>query len=176
MRRSFQVKALKPLVAQRQIRKTAGFLSLCVPVFIFLLALIPVTYPFAKKRIVKEFTEVKVALDWDYNPDGVPTYLSINGESWWLLPEKFLGTDIAAETDCKQRVIFYIPTTDVTHLHRNLMHEIYHAGACIHGDATYWNTDKKDLKSHAGIYHLGDFSENFFASNPTFTRWLLSNK
>lgn len=113
-------------------------------------------------------------------PDGIPNTLWINGQSWSVVrvaiydsnldkPTDKTWTGVDAETYCEHRTISYAQSVDRQMLRVNLMHEVFHAGACLHGGAAWWNST--DLDKHPGIYHLGEFMAIFAHDNPEFMRW-----
>lgn len=112
--------------------------------------------------------------------DGLPNEITVNGERWDIVivdhfklikdksgAESLSG--IMAETDCVHRLISYIPTSDPMRLKINLMHEVFHAGACLHQGSQWWNSP--DEEQHVGIYHLGEFMATFAHDNPGFVAW-----
>jgi hypothetical protein len=123
-------------------------------------------------------TEGWVITPGEYEDD-VPSELTINGERWSLvrvqhfgkpgLPTDLWVTNAMAMTDCAHRTISYIIAADPARLKVNLMHEVFHAGACLHGGATWWNSE--DDRTHPGIYHLGEFTATFLHDNPQFAVW-----
>lgn len=127
--------------------------------------------------------DVQYELKNGFMTSGAPTELTINGERWSLvLINHFNDVDMTkvavsdprmAQTDCKHRTISYIATTDPARLKINLMHEVFHAGDCLHGGDSYWNSPvKEDPKNpHPGIYHLGEFTSSFLHDNPDFAKW-----
>lgn len=112
---------------------------------------------------------------------GAPLEITVNGERWSLvLANRFNGVDPSkstvtdrrmAETDCAHKVIAYIATGDPERLRINLMHEVFHAGACLHGGAGWWNSPDNGRVVHPGIYHLGEFMATFAHDNPQFMEW-----
>jgi hypothetical protein len=127
--------------------------------------------------------DVSYELTAAFMPGGVPAELTINGERWSLvminhfndvdLTKKAVDDPRMAQTDCKHRTISYIVTQDPERLRINLMHEVFHAGACLHGGDTFWNSAAVDdpKNPHPGIYHLGDFTATFLRDNPSFATW-----
>lgn len=117
-------------------------------------------------------------------PDGIPSILLINGQEWHVervmafndaLKYKGSGksfSGIQAETYCKEKTIVYIETDDINVLKINIMHEIFHAGDCLHGGDTYWNSEHPTSSVHPGIYHLGEFTAVFLKDNPEFALWM----
>jgi hypothetical protein len=105
------------------------------------------------------------------NEDGVPTHLNINGQMWNVRKVPFLFITIA-ETRCKERTIVYIDDPSPMALRTNLIHEVFHAGGCLHGGDTWWNSIHPDNFDHPGIYHLADFMTSFSHDNPEFMEWL----
>lgn len=113
-----------------------------------------------------------------FRSDGVPTTLLINGEQWWIFHVDHFtdGTadktgSIMAETDCQNKIITYISSPNPAILKVNIMHEVFHAGDCLHGGDTYWNSEKPNGEDHPGIYHLGQFMSVFLHDNPQFAAW-----
>lgn len=115
--------------------------------------------------------------------EGIPHQLIINGESWDITQvNHFDDIDTSkpgavlpdrvneAETDCENRNISYIKGPK-NNLRINLMHEVFHAGACLHGGDEWWNSIHPTNSVHPGIYHLGDFMSNFVHDNPLFMQW-----
>lgn len=123
------------------------------------------------------------------NEDGIPTPVIIADQRWEIVKvnhfsdaiqsdgkprtgKSFKG--VQAQTYCEQRVISYIPTANPRDLRSNLMHEIFHAGRCLHeeGDA-WWNSaeEPKDASDHKGVYRLGEFMATFSHNNPEFMTW-----
>lgn len=114
--------------------------------------------------------------------DGVPTTLIVNGEEWSIvrvdmfndalkakLGESFNG--VQAETYCNNKTIAYISATNPRKLRINLMHEVFHAGDCLHGGDTWWNSINPTKTEHIGVYHLGEFMAVFAHDNPEFMEW-----
>lgn len=121
-------------------------------------------------------SQSKTGPDPYHGEGGVPTYININGDAWWVVATDKLDKDVGAQTECDRNTIFYDFRADTTHLRRNLLHEIYHAAVCGKKQgAMYWNSPEPE-GSHPGIYNLGDFSANFFPANPEFTKWLINEK
>jgi hypothetical protein len=109
------------------------------------------------------------------NEDGLPIALNINGESWKVVRAQSFTkemADNAATTSCQLRTIFYLPEATPSLLRNDLAHEVFHAGACLHGGDTWWNSINPDNVHHDGIYHLADFWTNFAHANPEFMVWL----
>ena len=115
------------------------------------------------------------------NDDGVPAHLHISGQRWDVT--KVVAFDDAvghkpgerfaaktAQTICSYHVIQYIDTRDPIELRASLAHEIFHAGACEHGGARWWNS--RSDKRHEGIYHLGEFTAQFMHDNPVYVKWM----
>ena len=109
---------------------------------------------------------------------GVPTTLLINGEQWWVFQVDHFNDgsneksgSIMAETDCANKLITYIPSQNPAVLKVNLMHEVFHAGGCLHGGDRYWNSEKPSDVDHPGIYHLGQFVAVFLHDNQQFAAW-----
>lgn len=115
------------------------------------------------------------------NVDGVPDALMINGEMWDISRVDHFkdaeGRDggrfsgVQAQTYCKQRMIAYIPTQNPVILKVNLWHEVMHAGACLHGGDTWWNSPHPTAERHEGVKHLGEFLAEFSRDNPGFVAW-----
>lgn len=116
---------------------------------------------------------------------GAPLEITVNGERWSLvLADRFSDVDPSkstvadtrmAETDCAHKVIAYIAAEDPMRLRINLMHEVFHAGACLHGGAGWWNSPENGRVVHPGIYHLGEFMATFAHDNPQFMEWEMAN-
>ncbi len=107
--------------------------------------------------------------------DGVPMLLNINGETWHVVRVKdFKGPadKSVSEMSCKMRTIVYLPSDTPSQLRNNIIHEVFHAGACLHGGDTWWNSINPDGNKHDGIYHLADFWTGFARSNPEFMEWI----
>jgi len=109
--------------------------------------------------------------------DGIPDRLNINGELWTVTRVKDFSGDPSGETteaqiSCETRGIWYLPTDSHSELRRNVIHEVFHAGACLHGGDTWWNSINPDRQHHDGIYHLGNFWSQFAAANPEFMEWI----
>lgn len=117
-----------------------------------------------------------------FNADGVPNTLNINGERWDVVRvnafndamekndgELFRG--VQAQTYCNYKMIAYIAVESSSTLRNNLWHEVMHAGACMHGGDTYWNSINPTKDTHDGVKHLGEFLGNFAMANPEFVRW-----
>jgi hypothetical protein len=116
-----------------------------------------------------------------FNDDGTPAHVYVSGDKWDINRvslmadakdakpgEKIIGGAMAI-TFCDRQTIEYILTRDPMELRTNLMHEIFHAGACKHGGARWWNS--KSDENHPGVYHLGEFMAQFARDNPVFMRW-----
>lgn len=120
-----------------------------------------------------------------FNRDGIPTQLHIEGEDWDVQKVDFFedamghkaGDNISgkvAQTNCTAREISYIATPDKVSLRTSLWHEIFHAAACAHGGAKWWNSrydNQNGLDGHRGIYRLGSFMAQFAKTNPSFMYW-----
>jgi hypothetical protein len=105
--------------------------------------------------------------------EGIPSQLNINGETWRVIRVRdFKAADSAAQTSCQIKVIFYLPTEPPSLLRNSIIHEIFHAGACLHGGDTWWNSINPDREKHDGVYHLADFWTAFARSNPEFMEWI----
>jgi len=106
------------------------------------------------------------------NPDGVPNSLMINGEQWSVEQvSSFKSPRTLAETYCNEKMIAYIRESDARRLKINLMHEVFHAGDCLHGGDKWWNSEHPTNSVHPGIYHLGEFMSSFLRDNPQFANW-----
>jgi hypothetical protein len=127
-------------------------------------------------------------------PSGLPYTLIVSGERWdlievdhfdWKKDEKGneildaagnpTPTRVQASTDCKRRIIAFIPADNPMVLRENLTHEIFHAGACLHGGDEWWN-GTNDIAKHNGsiddgAYHLGQFMAIFLHDNPVYATW-----
>ena len=114
--------------------------------------------------------------------DGVPINLIINGEEWSIVKADIFDdalknkpgksfNGVQAETYCNNKTIAYIPATDPRRLRINLMHEVFHAGGCLHGGDTWWNSINPTRNEHIGVYHLGEFMAVFVHDNPYFMEW-----
>lgn len=114
--------------------------------------------------------------------DGVPFHITINGELWSIVHvnnfnsdshhkygEYFSGT--GGETFCENKTIAYDSSADARLLKINIMHEIFHAGDCLHGGDTWWNSEHPTRTDHPGVYHLGEFMATFLHDNPQFAMW-----
>lgn len=114
--------------------------------------------------------------------DGIPSVLNINGDHWNVVRvdafkdaldhidgRSFNG--VQAQTYCREKLISYIETQNITVLKENLWHEVMHAGACTHGGDTWWNSIDPTQDKHEGIKHLGEFLSNFTKVNPNFVAW-----
>ena len=89
--------------------------------------------------------------------EGIPSRLNINGEIWTVRRVKdFTNPEIASETSCQGRVIWYLPAEMHTALKNNILHEVFHAGTCLRGGDAWWNSINPDSKKHDGIYHLAE--------------------
>jgi hypothetical protein len=106
-------------------------------------------------------------------PDqGIPSHLDINGQTWNLVPvDHFDDNDVNGETDCENREIDYATSSDPAELREAIWHEIFHAGACVHGGDQWWNSVHPTDDVHPGIYHLADFMHNFTHDNKQFVSW-----
>ena len=106
-------------------------------------------------------------------PEGIPNRLNINGEMWTVLRVKdFTDPQSAAEGSCHERVIWYLPAESRSELQNHVIHEVFHAGACLHGGDTWWNSINPDSIKHDGIYHLAEFWSGFARANPEFMEWI----
>lgn len=107
----------------------------------------------------------------------LPTSLLINGERWSVVKvaEYEPGSTSTAETNCAARTITYIRAQKRGDLKESIMHEIFHAGACVHGGDTWWNSINPDNHHHVGVYHLGQFMAEFAPANPEMMEWLARN-
>ena len=112
----------------------------------------------------------------EFNDDGVPSRILVNGESWDVYQVAgFRGyKNLEALTSCRVRAIFYTTKHDPGQLRVEVMHEIWHAGGCLHGGDKWWNSPHPTFAQHPGVYHLGDFSVDFPHSNPVFMKWLMN--
>jgi hypothetical protein len=165
--------------------------------YILIIILLSLFYHTYKVKVAKlnsptwaDFTTIGT---WDeriiaVNSQGVPNTLDINGEQWNVIKidhfndvEKkgavkdgkiVLPSIITAETFCNNKTIAYISDADHNQLRADIMHEIFHAGGCLHGGDTYWNSINPTEKDHPGIYHLGEFTASFMRTNPRFTEWV----
>lgn len=138
----------------------------------------PTWATFTSAYTATPFHERILGVNWD----GVPTTLIINGEQWTVVQvdhfddaekykagERFGG--VQGQTFCENKTIAYIPAENRALLKVNLMHEVFHAGDCLHGGDTWWNSEKPTDENHPGIYHLGEFMSAFAHDNPTFMEW-----
>lgn len=112
---------------------------------------------------------------------GVPFHIVVNGEKWDInlidsYPDaagrKGVFGGIQAQTTCRTKTITYIRTEDPALLRANIMHEVMHAGACVHGGDTWWNSINSTRFDHKGVYHLGEFLAPFMRDNPIFVDWM----
>jgi hypothetical protein len=105
--------------------------------------------------------------------DGVPVNININGDTWTLYKVNTIddGSITGAETHCDTHTIIYIDIGSGLELRDLIMHEVFHAGECLHGD-TWWNSENPTKDFHPGIYHLADFMTNFIRTNPEFIAWM----
>jgi hypothetical protein len=114
--------------------------------------------------------------------DGVPTEINVNGEQWDIVKVKMFAEDIGkdqkdkpsdslAKTFCRNKTITYIDHQSGQALRNSLMHEIFHAGDCLHGGDTWWNSENPTADDHPGVYHLGEFMTNFALANKPFMKW-----
>lgn len=104
--------------------------------------------------------------------DGIPSVVIVDGNSWRIERVTILQRpENAAETSCEHHMIYYKPVDNKTILKDNILHEIFHAGACGHGGNQWWNSTN-DPSDHPGIYHLADFMLQFSQTNPEFIEWL----
>jgi hypothetical protein len=112
--------------------------------------------------------------------NGMPTVLYINGETWSI--KKVTSSDelspasanftTLATTYCSSKTIKYISTYPSLNMLRvNMMHEIFHAGACNH-NAKWWNSTDDSNEGHPGVYNLGVFMYQFLHDNPDFAEWV----
>jgi len=108
------------------------------------------------------------------NDDGPPSVVLINGERWALLPvDDFVPKDgyKLADTYCEGKTMRYRILSNPRRLNQDdVAHELFHAGACAHGGATWWNSSSDD--AHPGIYHLGTFLAQLSHDNPELILWL----
>jgi hypothetical protein len=116
--------------------------------------------------------------------NGVPLAVWINGERWSIanvpifndaLTEGGRSGYLAGETYCAGKTIAYIDADNPAQLRENLMHEIFHAGACLHGGDRWWNSPHPETGLHPGVYHLGMFMAEFARTNPVFVKWLVGD-
>ena len=99
-------------------------------------------------------------------------HLYINGQVWDLVPvDRFDDETEYGETDCDNQEIDYLASSDPSELREALWHEIFHAGACVHGGDQWWNSIHPTDDDHPGIYHLADFMHNFTRDNKEFVTW-----
>ena len=98
-----------------------------------------------------------------YYNGGLPRQLTINGRRWSIVQVDHFDDAVG-----RNLTIAFIPTTDHQDLKINLMHEVFHAGACAYGGNTWWNSTDNE---HPGIYHLGEFMAIFARDNPQFMAW-----
>jgi len=102
----------------------------------------------------------------------IPSHLDINGQMWDLVHvDHFDDKTEYGETDCDNREIDYLDSSDPAELREALWHEVFHAGACIHGGDEWWNSIHPTDDDHPGIYHLADFMHNFTRDNKEFVSW-----
>jgi hypothetical protein len=107
--------------------------------------------------------------------DGVPVMLNINGDSWYVVRAKDFTYDLInaeSATVCNAHVIVYLPSQTPSLTRNSLVHEVFHAGACLHGGDEWWNSVKPTRSEHPGIFHLADFWTGFARANPEFMEWL----
>lgn len=117
------------------------------------------------------------------NADGIPNTIEVNGEMWSIVKVNHFtdidatkigpvaGYSISGQTLCAQKTIAYIQDDNPKRLKVTILHEVFHAGACLHGGDEWWNSIDPDNKNHAGIFHLGEFMADFLRANPDFTQW-----
>lgn len=114
----------------------------------------------------------------DESFDGLPTIVFINGQKWSLeavdkIKNQDPSTFIYGETVCEKHVIFYTRVSQpIMETHDTIMHELFHAGACTHGGATWWNSKSDVGDDHQGIYNLGHYTAQLFHDNPELAAWL----
>ena len=106
-----------------------------------------------------------------------PSKININGQAFRIRTavkdeQKWMEEDNdVAITDCKTQQIVYI-SEKIPNLQETMWHEVFHAGECLH-DPEYWNS--KNVRNfhdvHPGIYHLGEFMDDFSKTNPEFLYW-----
>jgi len=109
------------------------------------------------------------------NEDGIPVLLNINGETWAVVRVKSFNAgdeSSAAEMSCVAKTIVYLPDETPSRLRNSIIHEVFHAGACLHGGDSWWNSVNPDKNKHDGIYHLADFWTGFARANPEFMEWI----
>ncbi len=122
------------------------------------------------KPIIVETEKPKVLQD--FNEDGIPVVLYIDGLEWRVFRVGVLvNPKNMAETNCETHTITYKPMNSRGMLKNSLLHEVFHAGACSHGGNDWWNSGKEP-NDHPGIYHLADFTYEFSQTNPEFIDWL----
>lgn len=124
----------------------------------------------------KTFTSVTASTE-----DGIPAHLTINGEQWSVvrvlsyketdkLPAGSYPSGLSGETYCRAKTISYIRSDDPNQLRITMLHEVFHAGGCLHGGDSWWNSADHST-DHPGIYHLGEFMATFLHDNPRFANW-----
>lgn len=108
-----------------------------------------------------------------------PSFLLINGERWTVFTRDLNRDGAMAETDCYDRMILWDPNSmkgSSVNFRDSMMHEIFHAGDCIHGnDDRWWNNQAKTgvtLTDHVGIERSASFMVDFMRTNPDFVAWL----
>jgi hypothetical protein len=117
--------------------------------------------------------------------NGVPKEVTIDNQRWSLVQvDHFTGADgkpddprtgphTGAETFCKRLTIAYLYAEDPVSQRVTLMHELLHAGACLHGGDTWWNSEHPTETVHDGIERIAEFETTFLRSNPEFAAWYL---
>lgn len=112
--------------------------------------------------------------EWERVEPGpkLPTAITVNGERWLLVEAS--GMFSLGKTICERRTIFYRFTGDSQEDRNTIVHEIFHAGGCLHGGYRgyeWWNSIDTE---HTGIWHLADFTSTLIWDNPALVKWLSS--
>lgn len=139
------------------------------------------------KRNLPNWAEINFTTQAEYsdritfnsNTHEVPFKATINGETWdFIQVDHFSDSSIhkpgsiEAETNCIDKTITYLPSDDKPELRINILHELFHAGACLHGGDTWWNNINPTASYHPGIERSAEFMHTFLHDNKQFAVWL----
>lgn len=173
-KRTFAEKALAIAEAKRRKRRPQ-IIALALLVWVALIATCSGIAMYLGRIPTKAPYATHVAVQ---SVDAPPDNITVNGERWRLIAFDFRANkgygDTAAETDCSQRVIWYVPKeATAAQLREDLWHEVVHAGFCGDKGASlaHWAQFTKDYPEHGAVYAMGMFLPSFVHDNPEFVQW-----